>query len=84
MNNAYGEEEETDTITISNLRYYPANSTKNSEPYVTTDITYHFEMDIQGSSTKGFKHKNWEISIVSDTENTTAIYSLNYDGTETA
>ena len=56
MNNAYGEEEETDTITISNLRYYPANSTKNSEPYVTTDITYHFEMDIQGSSTKGFKH----------------------------
>ena len=84
MNNAYGEEEETDTITISNLRYYPANSTKSSEPYVTTDITYHFEMDIQGSSTKGFKHKNWEISIVSDTENTTAIYSLNYDGTETA
>ena len=79
MKNTCGEEEATDTLNLENIQYYETGSTQAKNCISELTSTYHYTIKIQGSSTKGFKFKNWELAIVGDEDNETIpIFSLDY------
>lgn len=79
MQNSFGEEEATNAVDLQGIKYYKAN---NTEPETCDDkdlASYKFQIEIQGSSTKGYKFKNWELSITTSQEQETIpIFSLDY------
>lgn len=83
MKNSFTEEEATNAVDLQGIKYFKAN---NTESEVCDDqglASYKFQIEIQGSSTKGYKFKNWELSIATNQEQETIpIFSLNYGETD--
>ncbi len=79
-NTTYGEETDTDTIQLENIQYYEVGNTNPKKCNSKLDAgNYFYTIKIQGSSTKGYKFKNWELGIDSSKENEIIpIFSLDY------
>ena len=81
MQSIYSEEAEIESIDVDSLQYYKAG---NNEASTCDDngvnTAYSYQLDVQGSSTKGFQFKNWELSIkATQEEGVNPIYSFDYD-----
>lgn len=83
MQGTFTEEQKVDEIKLNNIQYYKAFNTTAEKQDVSDleDLKYYYSIQIQGSSTKGYKFKNWELSInTDDSLETIPIFSLNYEG----
>ncbi len=80
MQTTYGEEDEPGAIQLENIKYFKTGNTEEEtcdSSLSTTD--YYYTIEIQGSSTKGFKFKNWELGINSNQNEIIPIFSLDYN-----
>lgn len=83
METSYGEEDEPGAIQLEDIKYYKAGNTEAEacdSSLASSD--YYYTIEIQGSSTKGYKFKNWELGINSSQTEVIPIFSLDYNEDE--
>ena len=79
MQNSYGEEDEPGAIELEDIKYYKTGNTEAETCDSTLSTSeYYYTIEIQGSSTKGYKFKNWELGINSHENEIIPIFSLDY------
>lgn len=80
MQTSYGEEDEPGAIELENIKYYKIGNTEEETCNTTLSSSeYYYSIEIQGSSTKGYKFKNWELGINSHENEIIPIFSLDYN-----
>ena len=83
METSYGEEDEPGAIQLEDIKYYKAGNTEAEAcDSSLSSSDYYYTIEIQGSSTKGYKFKNWELGINSSQTEVIPIFSLDYNEDE--
>ncbi len=79
METTYGEEKDPGAIQLEDIQYYEAGNKEAKNCKTELDSAkYFYTIKIQGSSTKGYKFKNWELGIDSSENEIIPIFSLDY------